>query len=87
VTTHGSTQYAAFYDARSRAILAKRRLGTTQWQLRTTPYKGKVEDAHNSISIAVDGDGFLHMAWNHHDSPLQYSRSVRPESLELGTIS
>lgn len=83
ITTHGRSQYVAFYDANSRVTLAKRKLGTTYWQIRTTQYEGKAEDAHNSISIAVDGDGFLHMAWNHHNSPLQYCRSVRPGSLEL----
>jgi hypothetical protein len=83
VTTHGRRQYVAFYDDRSRVILAKRRLDTTRWHVRTTRYKGNAKDAHNSISIAVDGDGYLHMAWNHHASPLQYCRSVRPGSLEL----
>jgi len=64
-------------------ILAKRRLGAEDWQTSRTQYRGNAEDAHNSISIAVDGGGFLHMAWNHHNSPLQYCRSVRPGSLEL----
>jgi len=86
MTSHGRSQYVAFYDAHARVILAKRRLGATHWQLRTTQYEGKAKDAHNSISIAVDGEGFLHMAWNHHDSPLQYCRSVRPGSLELETM-
>ena len=83
MTTHGNTQYAAFYDANSKVTLAKRRLAAARWEIHSTQYQGKVEDAHNSISIAVDGEGFLHMAWNHHASRLQYCRSVRPGSLEL----
>lgn len=83
MTTHGNSQYVAFYDANSSVILAKRKLGADYWQTNKTQYRGNAEDAHNSISIAVDGDGFLHMAWNHHASPLQYCRSVRPGSLEL----
>lgn len=85
VTTHGDTQYVAFYDADSRVTLAKRKLSASRWQIHKTQYQGKVEDAHNSISIAVDGAGFLHMAWNHHVSRLQYCRSITAGSLELTT--
>jgi hypothetical protein len=83
LTTFRSTQYAAFYDADSRVVLAKRELDSTAWQLRKTPLKGNTQDAHNSISIAIDGQGILHLAWNHHNSQLQYCRSNALGSLEL----
>src|SRR4030095_591121 len=75
LTTFRSTQYAAFYDADSHVVLAKRELDSTTWQLRKTTLKGNTQDAHNSISIAIDGQGILHLAWNHHNSQLQYCRS------------
>ncbi|MCB2190565.1 MAG: BNR repeat-containing protein [Deltaproteobacteria bacterium] len=84
LVTHGRRQYAAFYGRRGRVILAKRKLGSGYWEVAKTPYKGRVRDAHNSISIMVDGNGYLHMAWNQHDSPLNYCRSKAPHSLELG---
>lgn len=83
VTSHRNTQYVAFYDAESRVNLAQRKLAATRWRIHRTQYQGKTEDAHNSISVAVDGDGFLHIAWNHHATRLQYCRSVTPDSLEL----
>lgn len=83
VVSHGRWQYVAFYDAELRVVLAKRRLGATRWEVRRTRYAGDARDAHRSISIAVDGRGFLHVVWNQHDSPLQYCRSTRPGSLEL----
>lgn len=83
VTTHDYTQYTAFYDGESRVVLAKRRLGATEWETRVTPYKGNTGDAHNAICIAVDGTGILHVAWDHHNHPLRYARSVEPGSLEL----
>jgi hypothetical protein len=83
VVSHGDTQYVAFYDEEGRVVLAKRRLGTEQWELRQTQYKGNAKDAHNSISIMVDGVGFLHMSWDQHTSPLRYCRSLSPGSLEL----
>lgn len=83
LVSHGDTQYVAFYDAAARIVLGKRKLGTSAWQVFKTPYVGDASDAHKSISIAVDGAGYLHMVWNQHDSPLQYCRALRPGSLEL----
>ena len=83
VVTHREAQYAAYYDPEGRVVLAKRTLGSDQWRKRTTQYSGNVRDAHNSISIVVDGDGYLHMTWDHHGHPLRYCRSVEPGSLEL----
>jgi len=83
VTTHGNGQYTAFYDGQSRVVLARRKLGSTDWDLRITPYTGNTGDAHNAISIAVDGRGFLHISWDHHNHPLRYARSVSPGSLEV----
>ncbi len=83
VVSRGRWQYVAFYDAEMRVVLAKRRLGETRWEVRRTQYTGDARDAHRSISIAVDGAGFLHVVWNQHDSPLQYCRGLRPGSLEL----
>lgn len=83
VVTHENIQYAAFYDVDANVVLAKRKLGTTEWEIRKTPYKGNVQDAHNSISIMVDGGGYLHMSWDHHGSPLNYCRGKRPGSLDV----
>jgi hypothetical protein len=83
LVTHGDTQYIAFYSNDASVILARRRLGTTDWETHETQYKGNVRDAHNAISIAVDGNGLLHIAWNHHNDPLQYSQGLRPDALKL----
>jgi len=87
VTSFGKNQYVAFYDESSKVTVAKRRLGTKNWQIQQTQFSGNTADAHNSISLAVDGQGFLHLAWNHHGSPLQYSRSKMAESLEFSDKS
>jgi len=83
VVTHGEEQYVAFYDETEHVTLAKRKLNSHEWQIRRTPYQGNVRDAHNAISIMVDGGGYLHLAWDHHGSPLRYCRSVASGSLEL----
>ncbi len=81
--SQAGTQYIAYYDSSGTVILGKRRLGQDDWTLQKTPFRGNVQDAHNSISLMADGDGYLHMAWDHHGDPLRYARSKAPGSLEL----
>ncbi|MEX0929425.1 MAG: BNR repeat-containing protein [Balneolales bacterium] len=84
VFTHEQSQYAAYYDPEGHLMLARRELGDTTWKIHQTQYAGNVRDAHNSISIMVDGAGYLHVSWDHHNHPLRYARGLRPGSLELG---
>lgn len=84
LVTHGDEQYISYYDAEGYLVLGKRKLDSTQWTLHRTQYKGNVKDAHNIISIMVDGEGYLHASFDHHGHQLNYCRSVAPGSLELG---
>lgn len=84
LVTHGDTQFIAFYDQDGVVVLGKRTLGASRWDLARTQYRGNVRDAHNSISIMVDGAGVLHIAWDHHNHGLRYAKGVRPGALELG---
>jgi len=84
VFTDGRTQFAAFYDAGRFMVLARRPVGGGKWEMRRTGFQGNAADAHNSISLVVDGAGILHVAWDHHTSPLNYARGVTPGSIDLG---
>lgn len=79
----GGEQYVAFYDPEGFVVVGKRKIGSRDWTLRNTNVRGDVRDAHNVISIMVDGEGILHMACDHHGSPLHYYRGDGPGSLEL----
>jgi len=83
LVSDGDTQYIAFYDKDAAVVLGKRKLGSTQWALQRTQYHGNASDAHNSISIMVDGAGYLHLAWDLHNQRLRYARSVQPGALEM----
>lgn len=83
LVSRGDTQFVAYYDKDMRVILGKRHLGEDNWIIKPTQYKGNAADAHNSISIMVDGDGYLHMSWDHHGHALRYCRGIAPGSLEL----
>jgi len=84
LASHGSTQYAAYYDDSAHVVLAKRRIGSTTWTIARTPYTNDVSDAHNAIAIGVDGSGVLHVAWAEHNKALHYARALRAGSLVLG---
>lgn len=76
-------QYVAYYDSTGHVVLAKRKTGSQQWEVKQTRFTGNINDAHNTISIILDGNGYLHMSWDHHNNKLNYCRSVEPGSLEL----
>jgi hypothetical protein len=80
VTTHKQSQYASYYDDDGRVILARRTLGESEWEVHDTDFRGNTRDAHNAISIAVDGAGYVHLSWDHHGHPLTYRRSLEPGS-------
>ena len=83
VVSHDKSQYIAYYDGDGFVVLGKRDIGSETWEIKKTQYKGNIRDAHNSICIIVDGDGYLHLSWDHHSNPLRYCRSKYPGSLEL----
>jgi hypothetical protein len=76
-------QFAAYYDSTGHVVLAKRKLGAKTWEVKQTALTGNIMDAHNTISIMVDGEGYLHVSWDHHNNPVNYCRSVTPGSLDL----
>lgn len=86
VATLGDTQYIAYYDTLGYLTLGMRNLQDTLFQTQRTQYQGHVRDAHNVISIMPDGDGYLHVSFDHHGHPLHYARSVEPGSLTLGDM-
>jgi hypothetical protein len=76
-------QYASYYDNDQYMVLAKRNAGSDAWQTQRTPYKINAADAHKTIAIIVDGAGYLHVSWGHHNQNLNYAMSVAPGSLTL----
>jgi hypothetical protein len=64
--------------------LGKRKLDTSEWEIKRSSYKGNCADAHNIISFMIDGEGYLHLSFDHHGNPLNYCKSLASGSLELG---
>jgi hypothetical protein len=80
-------QFIAYYDQDKNVVLGKRKLGESSWTIKKTPFSGNAADAHRSISLITDGNGYLHISWDHHGNALNYAVSVAPGSLDLGPKS
>lgn len=74
VVTHGKHQYVGYYDGERHVCMARRKLPAGEWEIiRFKDYDFKSNDAHNTISIGIcPKDGTIHLAFDHHVSPLHY---------------
>ncbi len=84
LTTFQDEQYICYYDNEGYLVVGKRKLNSDAWTLKRTPYQGNINDAHNVACMAVDKDGYIHLAFDHHGHPLNYCRSTTPYSLDMG---
>jgi hypothetical protein len=87
LTTWKETQYISYYDNDGYVVVGKRNVHDSKWSTHKTRYKGNAQDAHNSISIATDGNGYIHLSWDHHNTSLKYARSLASGSFEFATMS
>lgn len=79
----GQWQYVAYYDSLGHVVVGKRRCESDVWRLNQTEITGGAEDAHNEVSIAVDGNGLLYAAFGCHCTPLLYYVECETGSIEL----
>src|SRR5262249_45179187 len=55
----------------------RRNVGAPTWSLFTTQFTAdNINDDHDVSSIAIDGDGILHMSWGMHDNSFLYTKST-----------
>lgn len=92
--TERGHQFIAYYDAGRRLTVTGRKLGETNWT-RVQPEGVMVArrarmsnitgwDSHNSLALALDRDGCLHLSGNMHADPLVYYRTKKP--FDLSTL-
>jgi len=84
IVSFGGYQYSAFWNTNRNVVLARRTLPSAEngafgaWEkFDFTDHELTADDAHNTISLGISpADGVLHLAFDHHNSPLHYRRSV-----------
>lgn len=77
LVTYMDMQFVGYYDPEHNMTVASRKLNDTKWNYQILPSKIKW-DSHNSITMAVDKEGYLHLSGNMHCQPLIYFRSKKP---------
>jgi hypothetical protein len=70
-------QYAAYYDAERHMTVAARPLDSSAWTYQKLPSQ-VIWDSHNSVTMALDSAGDLHVSGNMHCVPLVYFRTAKP---------
>ena len=87
IVSDGNRQFASWYDASGVINIARRKINPDgPWETLATTLKGAVADAHNIISLGLDGDGYLHVSWNQHGTRLRYARSKTPYEVDFEVL-
>jgi hypothetical protein len=85
--THGDTQYAVWINDEKKPTIGKRTLPNGEWStfdlstITDNPLGVIADDHHNTLSVAVDEDGYIHVAGNMHNNSLRYVRSTSPNDI------
>lgn len=84
-------QYIAYYNADRHMVVGQRNLDEDQFELFQMPLFNREEgkgtstqlnwDSHNSITMALDKEGFIHLSGNMHVHPLTYFRSTKAHDI------
>ena len=99
--THENRQYIAYYNANRNMVVGQRELSKDNFDLYQMPapkrlknaeYKrGRISstevgwDSHNSLTLAVDKKGYIHLSGNMHVDTLTYFRTKKPEDISTLT--
>ena len=87
ITSLGTTELIGYWNSAPEMVLAKRTFGGS-WSYYQYPLiTGDVTDAHHSINLGIDSDGYLHIAYNHHSELLHYRKSMSPLSTWNGQLT
>lgn len=91
--TYKGYQYVTYYNNSRNVCLSRRKLPLGEWHEIVFPYQNSIDDSHNVISLGIcANDGTIHLAFDHHNSPLHYVRSViglanNPETMRWDDVN
>lgn len=89
--THENRQYIAYYNANRNMVVGQRNLDEDNFQLHIMPPTSRETadgtstvlgwDSHNSVTIGMDKEGFIHLSGNMHVHPITYFKSTKPNDI------
>lgn len=85
VTSFNGYQYVVYWGNDRHPYISKRKIGqTSEWEttdLVDTSLGQVVNDGHNSMSIGIANDGYIHISGNMHANLMKYIVSESPEDI------
>ena len=89
--THEKRQYIAYYNANRNMVVGQRNLDDDKFQLHVLPATSRETmggtstvlgwDSHNSVTLGIDKEGFIHLSGNMHVHPITYFKSTKPNDI------
>jgi hypothetical protein len=89
--THKNRQYVAYYNSERNMVVGQRNLADPKFSLTIMPITTRATaggtstvlgwDSHNSVTLGIDPDGYIHLAGNMHVHPITYFRSAKPNDI------
>lgn len=65
-------------------VMIAKRTGDDNWAIADTTFNSAYDPGHTQTSLAIDGDGTLHMFYGMHNHPIRYLQSNAPNSVTDG---
>lgn len=74
LTSYRGYQYITYFDSERRVCIGRRKLPSHPWEvIQFQDHKFQTNDSHNTAVLGIcDRDGTIHMAFDHHATPLNY---------------
>lgn len=74
ITSFGGWQYATYFNAQRKVCVGRRKLPQGDWEVICfDDHRIKSNDSHNTAVIGIcHADGTIHLAFDHHATPLNY---------------
>lgn len=85
IVTRGHYQFTGFYLSDRQIALVRRDLRDDSLERHILEGQFNPADVHNCISLGLDPDGYVHIAYDHHGHALHYRRSKEPLSINAWT--
>lgn len=90
-TAPNGDQYAVWWNEKKQPVIGRKAAGTQGWEFHNlasvpgNPLRAPhPADAHNVVTVVVDGAGFIHVFGNMHNHALRYMRSAVANSISGG---
>jgi hypothetical protein len=86
IVSRSEAEYVSYLSANSPQddIFVARRAADGPWEIRDTGVNATYDVGHTQTSMAIDGQGYIHVAYGMHNNPMRLVTSNAPESISAG---